>query len=189
MVRYCPPYQRPMAFAATLTPPKELDQLVPEDPRILDCNYSIPSGRPMAMPFEPSMPPMHISSPGMYNQAFDTEFSTTHADGDIAFPRLETLGVIPAPTALVSSSPSIGPAVQVYVPPMWGNSEGEQTLPNAESDSASESLPLRKLEYGVWKCMICGQKLRRKQRAVVHYWSKHSDVRLTCAGRCGSVHW
>lgn len=52
---------------------------------------------------------------------------------------------------------------------------------------AEESLPILRINHGAWKCALCGKELRRKQRAVMHYWNKHGDVRVSCRGRCGSA--
>jgi hypothetical protein len=191
MLRYCLPYQQPVALAAALTPVKELDQLVPEDLKFLDQNMSIVSGRPTARPSEPTVTPMNtgfadpIASPEMYCHPFDSMIDATYVDGDIVLPCLETVTsiVIPAERAF---APSIA---QAHVPPVRGHSESELTSPNAESDPATDSLPLCKLSYGAWKCMLCGQELRRKQRGIAHYWSKHGNVRLSCSGRCGSIDW
>ncbi|CAG7848892.1 SubName: Full=Uncharacterized protein {ECO:0000313/EMBL:CCA70229.1} [Serendipita indica DSM 11827] len=41
---------------------------------------------------------------------------------------------------------------------------------------------------GAWKCAICNKKLRRKQRALIHFMNKHGNVRLACNGMCGKGH-
>lgn len=45
------------------------------------------------------------------------------------------------------------------------------------------------MHFGSWKCEVCDQIFRRRQRAVFHYWNKHGNVRLSCKGACGKVQW
>jgi hypothetical protein len=197
MALYSAPNERPITWAVAVPPRKESDQLVLEDPRALAQCLSFVSERPTSMPSETLMPPMcpsfgnSIMSPGMYNHIFDPQFNAAHAERSFIFPCRETAtsAIILTPGAFVPSSPSIGPTSQPCGPPMWGTPESESKLTNEESDPTRDALPLHKLEHGVWKCMLCGQELRRKQRAIVHYWSKHGNVRLSCSGRCGLKNW
>jgi hypothetical protein len=194
MLRYYPPYQQPTGFAATLTHPNDSDQLVPEYLRSLDQNMSIVSGRPRAMPSEPSVAPINrrfadpIASPEMYYHPIDSLIKADYVDGNNVFPYIETVTptVIPAQSAFASSSAT---SLTAQAHAVQSHSESELASPSTENDPATDSLPLCRLHYGAWKCMLCGQKLRRKQRAIVHYWSKHSTVRLSCSGRCGLIGW
>jgi hypothetical protein len=45
------------------------------------------------------------------------------------------------------------------------------------------------VHFGSWKCEICHQVFRRKQRAAIHYWNKHANLRLKCKGACGNFQW
>jgi hypothetical protein len=45
------------------------------------------------------------------------------------------------------------------------------------------------VHFGSWKCEVCNQVFRRKQRAAIHYWNKHGNLRLSCKGACGNFHW
>lgn len=195
-LQYGPAYPQPIAFEATLSPRKELDQLVLEDLRNQHWNLSTVSGPPRAMPSELSSTPPNtrlvnpVTSPDMRNRSIGSLFNAPYIEGEIMFPYLENVTsiVIPAQEASPLSSSSTSSTVTAHFPPIWDHTNRELT-PNAENDPATDSLPLRKLSHGAWKCMVCDQKLRRKQMAIVHYWSKHTTLRLSCSGRCGSIDW
>lgn len=183
----CTPYRQPMPSPPTLTLPKELVQLVPDDPLVVIQIPPIVSEPLMAMRWETISPTNACSAnagplPALNHSHLKRRFNPAYKDGDVVFPCNDTAPSIALapPTASTPSSPSTNSI---------STSHNSPTSECFESDTAVDPLPLLKLPYGAWKCILCGQQLRRKQRAVVHYWSKHSDVRLNCSGRCGSVDW
>ena len=168
----CTPYRQPMPSPPTLTLPKELVQLVPDDPLVVIQIPPIVSEPLTAMRWETISPTNACFAnagplPALNHSHLKRPFNPAYEGGDVVFPCNDT-----APSANSISTSHNSPTSECF-----------------ESDTAVDPLPLLKLPYGAWKCILCGQQLRRKQRAVVHYWSKHSDVRLNCSGRCGSVDW
>jgi len=179
----CTPYRQPMPSSPTLTLPKEQVQLVPDNPIQI---VPIVSERLTAVSWETISPTSACfanpngSLPALNHPHLKRPFNPAYQDGDVFFPCSDTTPSIALapPMASNPSSPSTNSI---------STSRNSPTSECFESETAIDPLPLLKLPYGAWKCMLCGQQLRRKQRAVVHYWSKHSDVRLNCSGRCGSV--
>ena len=184
----CTPYRQVMPSPPTLTLPKEQVQLVPDDPLIVIQIPPIVSERPTAMRSWETISPTSTcfanagSLPALNHSSPNRPFNSAYQDGDIFFPCNDTAPsiVFAPPAASILSSPSTNSTSTPHNSP---------TSECFESETLIEPLPLLKLPLGAWKCTLCGQQLRRKQRAVVHYWSKHSDVRLNCSGRCGSVDW
>lgn len=93
----------------------------------------------------------------------------------------------PTDAALHPTGPSIVayPSASVIMASADGDEYG--ALDAAESEPVTPSLPIVKLTFGAWKCVVCGAVLRRKHRAVVHFWNKHGGMRLSCIGRCGWI--
>jgi hypothetical protein len=101
---------------------------------------------------------------------------------------------VSAPTASTAGAPhSTGPSIIAYpsasVIVASGDGDEYGALDAAEGDPITPSLPIVKLTFGAWKCIVCGAVLRRKHRAVVHFWNKHGGMRLNCIGRCGWIDW
>jgi hypothetical protein len=188
MLLECTPYRQPMPSPQTLTLPKELVQLVPDDPLIVFKMPPIASERPTAMRSWETVNPTSArfanagSLPALNHSPLKRPLNPAYQDGDIFFPGnyTATSMALAPPVASVPSSPFTNSASIPHNSP---------TSECFESEPIIDPLPLLKLPHGAWKCILCGQQLRRKQRAVVHYWSKHSDVRLKCSGRCGLVDW
>jgi hypothetical protein len=149
------------------------------------------------------MQPMTIA-PGLFigpmNRSFSDAILSPIPEGDQLLANL----VIPEyqhvnASTLMSVSPtsaSLSPAASIppYPPAdlIIANNEisDHGALGSTSNDTATAtSLPIEKLPLGAWKCMICGAKLRRKHRAVVHFWNKHGTMRLECQGRCGVPEW
>jgi hypothetical protein len=114
---------------------------------------------------------------------------------DPAFRKVEgtTFPYIPAWTAPSNTPLSTGAPIVAYPSSsvVIANSERDVygTSETAEDRSFVPSLPIVKLTFGAWKCVVCGCVLRRKHRAVVHFWNKHGGMRLNCIGRCGWIDW
>lgn len=90
------------------------------------------------------------------------------------------------------------PSVDIPVPAVSGSiipshilSEAVPVPSNAglECSESFSTLPIVKLGLGAWQCLVCQTKLRRRQRAIAHYLSKHGGVRLFCKGQCGIENW
>ncbi|PVG03598.1 hypothetical protein CPB86DRAFT_376438 [Serendipita vermifera] len=56
---------------------------------------------------------------------------------------------------------------------------------NIEDPSTDQLL---NLGLGTWRCNICDQVFRRKQRAYTHFASRHGSTSLICGGMCGKIH-
>jgi hypothetical protein len=94
---------------------------------------------------------------------------------------------ISAPTASYNAPLPTGAPIIAYPSSSVIIASSEED--GSETNNNNSSLPIVKLSFGAWKCVVCGSVLRRKHRAVVHFWNKHGGMRLNCIGRCGWIDW
>jgi hypothetical protein len=186
-VRYCPPYQIPytqsndLPFLPTLTTPKATVRLAPVNPVIMAEGQQIFWGLPTSLIAGSVVVPIHTNlaagDPLPDMQVYPVE-QYVGASFPCVYVVVINLPLTPPP---VFSSPSVDPEQATDFHWMPNNSD---IFPISK-----EGLPIMTIGLGAWKCMVCGVELRRKQRAVVHFWNKHGNIRLRCSGRCGVIGW
>jgi hypothetical protein len=154
-------------------------------------------------PLELQMQPMTMA-PGLFIGPMRPSFSDTILspipEGDqllanLVIPEYQlvnastSMAVSPA-SAPLPTTPSIlpFPPADLIIANNETSDYGASATTSSDTATAG-SLPIVKLPLGAWKCMICGAKLRRKHRAVVHFWNKHGSMRVECQGRCGVPEW
>ncbi|PVG03599.1 hypothetical protein CPB86DRAFT_779330 [Serendipita vermifera] len=89
--------------------------------------------------------------------------------------------VLPNTADIVSTSP-IGSESSTLESPLV------ETNPQSNTVGDSTSSQLINLGFGSWRCSVCDQVFRRKQRALTHFAHNHGNTRMTCGGMCGKPH-
>ena len=97
----------------------------------------------------------------------------------------------PLPTV---TGPNPTPSVETPIEfgssnPFFQRADSQEPSMQNNHGIAEDSLPITKIAFGAWKCAVCGKELRRRQRAIAHYWNKHGDMKINCQGQCGSIGW
>ncbi|CAG8694396.1 1789_t:CDS:1, partial [Acaulospora colombiana] len=120
-----------------------------------------------------------MCSPNYLNSAGQPSFRRTTINENFS-PQIIN-PVLPDSADAVSTSPVASESSELESPLEEINSQS-----NTAEDSISDQLV--NLGFGSWRCSVCDQVFRRKQRALTHFAHNHGSTRMTCGGMCGKPH-